>query len=125
MGSGRWPIAQIARQLFAAPLPVIRHRVKSAAGTVIEHRLIDVGKAVLDAREGRAFQLSATLLPPFLAPVSPFLDPVTHAEKILIFRNPANPNFARVVQISAIARGGNLGRNYPLNIQKHSERTAK
>src|SRR6266478_1142935 len=68
MRIGRRPIAQITRQL-PAPLPVLSHRVERSARAVVQHRLIDVSKPVIDAVESRPFQLAPALLPPLFSPV--------------------------------------------------------
>src|SRR5258708_4743112 len=92
--SGGRPIAQITRELLAAPSPVIRHRVESPAGAVIQHRFIDVSKAVLDPPEGGTFQWPPALLPPLFSPVVPFCARFAHSPTLRSSDHSANEYLA-------------------------------
>jgi hypothetical protein len=58
-------IPEIRRQSFFAPLPILCHRPKGANRLVVEHRLMNMAEAVLDA--GR--DIAGELPPAFLAPL--------------------------------------------------------
>jgi len=58
-------IAEVIRQVAFAPSAILGHAAERSPGGVVQHRLVDTTKAILDAHVQRALQLAAALLAEF------------------------------------------------------------
>jgi hypothetical protein len=74
------PISQISWQRLITPATIFRHGRKRAHRDIIEHRLVDVAKAILDPRHDITLELMAALLTPSL-----IFRPFSHSSNDTVF----------------------------------------